>query len=164
MDWTAIGALGEVLGAVAVVVSVVYLAAQVRHNTEATRFQTFQSVIDRVAAVNSRTGDSHVAEALAKGRESYSNLAPAQRVTFDYYMQERFLMYESTLGLGHMLKPEIREAVNDCLVFHLAFPGVREWWTAPGREPMAQDFEDATDRLLASRLGSGTSDQSGGAS
>ena len=34
MDWTAIGALGEVLGAVAVVVSVVYLAAQVRHNTE----------------------------------------------------------------------------------------------------------------------------------
>ncbi len=35
MNWTAIGAIGEVLGAVAVVLSLVYVAAQVRHNTTA---------------------------------------------------------------------------------------------------------------------------------
>lgn len=35
MNWTAIGAIGEVLGAIAVVLSLVYVAAQVRHNTTA---------------------------------------------------------------------------------------------------------------------------------
>ena len=35
MNWTAIGAVGEVLGAIAVVLSLVYVAAQVRHNTTA---------------------------------------------------------------------------------------------------------------------------------
>ena len=37
MDWTVIGALGELVGAVAVVVSLIYLSRQVRQNTRALR-------------------------------------------------------------------------------------------------------------------------------
>ena len=37
MTWTELGALGEVLGAIAVVVSLVYLSRQVRQNTQAVR-------------------------------------------------------------------------------------------------------------------------------
>ena len=80
MDWTAIGALGEVVGAIAVVISIAYLAAQVKHNTEATRWGAFQSVIDRVSAVNSRSGDPHVADVIARGRRSYLDLSEADRV------------------------------------------------------------------------------------
>ena len=58
-------------------------------------------------------------------------------------------MYESTLGLGHLLKPTVRDAVRECLEWHLAFSGVREWWTHPDREPMARDFEDELDRGIA---------------
>jgi hypothetical protein len=148
MDWTAIGAVGEVLGAIAVVISIGYLAVQVRQNTDSVRFGTFQSVIDRVAAVNSRTGDPHVADVLARGRQSYLALSEADQVTFDYYMQERLLMYESSLALGHLLKPTIRDVVHDTIRYHLAFPGVLEWWTQVDREPVAQDFEDEVNRLI----------------
>jgi hypothetical protein len=34
MNWDAIGAIGEVLGAIAVVVTLIYLGVQIRQNTE----------------------------------------------------------------------------------------------------------------------------------
>ena len=74
-------------------------------------------------------------------------LSPADRITFGYYMQERLLMYESSLAMAHLLKPTVLDVVQKNIRFHLAFPGVREWWAEPGRELLAQDFEDEVDRL-----------------
>lgn len=49
MNWDAIGAFGEIAGAIAVVVSLVYLASQIRHSNnlmsmEASRFVAEQSI------------------------------------------------------------------------------------------------------------------------
>ena len=43
MNWEAIGAVGEVLGAVAVVITLVYLAKQLRENTKSIRLQSVES-------------------------------------------------------------------------------------------------------------------------
>jgi len=149
MDWNAIGAIGEVLGAVAVVVSLGYLAVQIRHNTESVRTQSFQTLIDRVAEMNSRTSEPHVADVVARGRRSYVGLSEADQVTFNYYMHERMLMYESALAFGHLLKPTIRDVVHENIRYQLGFPGVGEWWAREDREAIAQDFEDEVDRLVA---------------
>ena len=50
MDWTAIGALGEIIGAVAVVLSLVYVARQVQANTSAVRSAAYTSVASDVAS------------------------------------------------------------------------------------------------------------------
>ena len=71
MDSTAIGVVGGVVGAVAVVVSSAY-RFRFGSNTDAARSKTLQSAIDRVAAVNSRTSDADVAEALARGEGKYA--------------------------------------------------------------------------------------------
>ena len=42
MDWSMIGALGELLGAAAVVVSLLYLASQIKQNTAVSRSQVFR--------------------------------------------------------------------------------------------------------------------------
>ena len=44
MDWDAIGALGELIGAVAVVATLVYLSSQLRQNTKALRSSTWQAI------------------------------------------------------------------------------------------------------------------------
>ena len=46
MNWDAIGAVGELVGAVAVVVTLVYLASQLRQNTKALRSSTYQAFND----------------------------------------------------------------------------------------------------------------------
>jgi hypothetical protein len=43
VDWNAIGALAEIVGAIAVVVTLVYLAGQVRQATRATQAASFQT-------------------------------------------------------------------------------------------------------------------------
>ena len=45
MNWDAIGAVGEVVGAAAVVVTLAYLAVQIRRNTRQENFQGLQSAI-----------------------------------------------------------------------------------------------------------------------
>ena len=46
MNWEAIGAVGEVLGAFAVVLTLVYLAVQIRQNTSSTRTSTYSDTTD----------------------------------------------------------------------------------------------------------------------
>jgi hypothetical protein len=43
MDWNMVGAIGETLGAVGVIVTLVYLAGQLRQNTNALRSSTYQA-------------------------------------------------------------------------------------------------------------------------
>ena len=45
MNWDAIGAIGEVIGALAVVASLIYLASQVRHNNRLARNDSLQTVL-----------------------------------------------------------------------------------------------------------------------
>jgi hypothetical protein len=46
MNWEAIGAIGEVLGAIAVVLTLIYLATQIRQNTSSTRASTYSNTTD----------------------------------------------------------------------------------------------------------------------
>ncbi len=59
MNWEAIGAIGEILGAIAVVATLAYLAVQVRQNSRATDVSTLSlalnafNQIDTLIATNS---------------------------------------------------------------------------------------------------------------
>ena len=46
MDWTAVGALGEAIGAAGVILSLLYLASQVRQNTKLSKAATRQALAD----------------------------------------------------------------------------------------------------------------------
>jgi hypothetical protein len=48
MDWEAIGAIGEIIGAVAVLLTIVYLADQIKQNTKAA---TLQAISDATTEV-----------------------------------------------------------------------------------------------------------------
>ncbi len=45
MNWDAIGAIAELLGAIGVIASLVYLATQIRQNTRSVRSATYQGLI-----------------------------------------------------------------------------------------------------------------------
>ena len=46
MNWEAIGAVGEVFGALGVIATLGYLAVQIRQNTKTVRTSTYQAVLD----------------------------------------------------------------------------------------------------------------------
>ena len=52
MNWEAVGAIGEILGAAGVIVTLGYLAAQIRANTRQSRAAMTQSIVDGVNGVH----------------------------------------------------------------------------------------------------------------
>lgn len=52
MNWDAIGAIGEILGAIAVIGTLIYLAAQVRQNIASVKTATYESMMAGVTDIN----------------------------------------------------------------------------------------------------------------
>ena len=80
MNWDSVGAIGELLGAVAVVVSLIYLGRQVRQNTTAVRTgnaTTMQNNFQKLAKLFYT--DTAMTEVVLQAMESDRDLTPAQR-------------------------------------------------------------------------------------
>ncbi len=83
MNWDAIGAIAELLGAVGVIASLVYLAGQIRQNTRATRGATYQDLVGlfHQGQVNV-ANDAEVSELLRIGMQDSSQLNEADGYRF----------------------------------------------------------------------------------
>jgi heme/copper-type cytochrome/quinol oxidase subunit 1 len=58
MQWEAVSAIGEIIAAIAVVVSLVYLAVQIRQNTKIVAANTFQSICGASSDITMRIAAS----------------------------------------------------------------------------------------------------------
>ena len=87
--------LGEVVGAVVVVLSLIYLAVQVRQNTRAQRTENYSRALDRLAAMQSMLSqDGEMSLIFSKAVLNTSNLTPEERIRFTWSMYEAFGAFE----------------------------------------------------------------------
>lgn len=96
MNWDALGAIGELLGALVVIVTLVYLAIQLRENTRMLRI----SAADRALAfVLEFTGDlardEEFSQLLTHGAEDWENLSESERVRMAYVFFRMFKIFEN---------------------------------------------------------------------
>ena len=68
MNWEAIGAIAEALGAIGVISTVVYIALQIRHNSEAVQGSTEQALMSQEMAFYALTIEN--AGIWGRGRDS----------------------------------------------------------------------------------------------
>jgi hypothetical protein len=105
--------LGQVIGAIAVVISLIYVALQIRQNTNAVRSATAQTVHEHFANwYHLVAADGELAKIVANGLRDYASLSEHQRVRFVAafmaflsYSQNAFLkwregLFASPLWLG----------------------------------------------------------------
>ena len=159
MNWEAIGALGEIVGALAVVLTLAYLAIQVRHAKEAAadtnRLERSKGVRDMMLA---SAADSGLRENLTKGLQlsdyyneiaSNLNMSSDEAASFDWAMLYWFWLhwgqYASTTK-----ESDVEELRNVISGFYRN-PGVRVCsekspWARPVLE---KDFVNFVDEILA---------------
>lgn len=80
MNWDAVGAAGEILGALAVFITLVYLALQVRQNTRAMKRTAFQELINYYATITDFYSTREGAELIAKSRHGLDMLDEPDRI------------------------------------------------------------------------------------
>ena len=150
MNWDAIGAVGEIVGAVAVLVTLLYLSRQIRQNTHAMRSQaaheTFHLSFEEVALFT-RDGNP---EAWSKFRaDGWKALTPAEQVTVGAIAITLFTTYDSHYHsfLEGTLDNEIHVSYTVRLSRQLMVPSIREWWKH-NRVQFTESFKTHVDKLV----------------
>ncbi len=89
MNWEAAGAIGEILGAVGVIITLAYLSIQIRASTRATQVETADRILARVNESQGRLVESEELTALVRrGARSMESLESDER------MRVRLLFFE----------------------------------------------------------------------
>ncbi len=131
MNWDAVGAVGEIVGACAVVGTLAYLSIQIRQASRTNQAQTFQALMDGMAGHRHVMFGTENSELLLKAFRSFDSLEPAEKLTVDNILALEFNYIEATyrnaeLGL-------IGDDVVDVWGWYvkerlMPYAGVREWW------------------------------------
>jgi hypothetical protein len=151
MNWEAIGAIGEVAGAVGVIVTLAYLAVQIRQNTRAVRSSTYQALTDSSMSFTALVaGDPALAGIWDNGMTDYSSLDRESQIRFGFLMQNYVRMLENAFHQHEdgMLPGErwlrMAHAIEGVAQRH----GFGEWWRAEQRARFSESFE----KYVASHL------------
>lgn len=130
MNWTAIGAIGEFLGAVAVVITLLYLAKQIRQSSLAVEVSALR---DTTAQWNQWSGilasSPDLAEIVTRGNHSYKDLPEADAMRYGAYVQMFFDDVESYRALAHDHQVDRdMHVVEKIIRRRICINGFAEWW------------------------------------
>ena len=96
MNWEAISAIGQLVGALAVVISLIYLAREVRSNARATRSATTRSTSDAFNRwAQQLTQHPHLTELYYRGIHDFESLEGADLARFSALMIQAFRYVEA---------------------------------------------------------------------
>jgi len=98
MNWEAIGAVGEIIGAMAVVLSLIYLAIQVRQNSNMARAESRLRLVDTFREF-SNSLESSDPYAFGRGLQHYPELPPAEIPKFRAHLFHALHFFRCALAL-----------------------------------------------------------------
>ena len=129
MDWNAAGAVGEILGAVAVFLTLLYLATQIKQTNKMARFETTREIVGQFNACNHLYAtDATIRKVMLKKEElsveeaeqlytyvdMYCNAWATAQMAFDQGLIDEAL-YSGTVkdvGVAMSRWPNMRQAVE----------------------------------------------------
>ena len=132
MNWDAINAIAEAIAAIAVILTLIYLAKEVRHNTRSAEIAALRDTTAQWNQWSDMLATSpDLADIVARGNVSMKDLSEPEQLRYGAFVQSFFDNAESyrSLVVDHSVQKdfEILEAV---VARRLAIPGFREWWSA----------------------------------
>lgn len=137
MNWEAIGAVGEVLGALGVIATLGYLAVQIRQNTRSIRDSAFQGISGSVGELTKLLGTNPQSSAVLR-----RGLLSPDELTEDEWFQFSMLTHSIINDFQNyhwmhersFIDDSLWEATANNLRVQMKLPGYQAWWK---RNPIA---------------------------
>ena len=145
MNWEAIGAIGEAIAAVTVIVTLVYLAYQIRHNTQVAQSAATQGLSEQIGQVYATlAADAELSLIFAKGLADPEELSNQEMVRFMSFFQYM------AFGMQNWVFQTQHQSVDDDTFMNItslmkgpgATPGFRYFWEQRGHaySPAFQEY------------------------
>lgn len=148
MNWDAIGAIGEMLGAMGVLGTLVYLSFQIRSNTHEVRNSTVHSLLDRSVENFSEVMQSDLPFLLQKQLTGQA-LTKDEVVKINMLIRRNLQHFELVylqFKYGH-INEEIMAAYKEKVLDHIRLPTFLRLWTQVKRQH-TKSFQTYVDELI----------------
>ena len=154
MNWEAIGAIAEALGAIGVISTVVYIALQIRHNSEAVQGSTEQALMSQEMAFYALTIEN--AGIWGRGRDSMNELNAEETIVFENLVAAAMSqLYSAFVQYRRGLIPEsVWDAYMGDWLVYLERPGFQHAWKNL-QHAYPVEFRNALDDIADSNKGEG---------
>ncbi len=147
MNWDAIGAVGEILGAAGVIVTLIYLARQIRQNTRATRLSTSHSIATAARDWNRPLLlDPELAWTFQVGTEDPSRLDEKEHARFIELCFSLLRMFEDAHYQYHngALDRDVWKGYEKLYAAYAKAPGFQMYWKER-KETFRPEFREYID-------------------
>lgn len=151
MDWDAIGAIGEIVGASAVVVTLVYLSVQLQQNTKSARSNAFSAWAASGSDVTgSAAADERMNRILHAAWTSEGSLTEETWPSFILWHQRFFYHIEAVWQMYQLgtLTKHIFDFEIDKTRQLLATPDVKQWWDAGGKRTVSKALREEIEKRM----------------
>lgn len=131
VSWEAVHAISSIFEAIALTLTVVYLAIEIRRNSSATHSQTYQSATQALGEMAAIVGDTK-----EKARVFSLGMADPKKLDSDEYLQFAYLgislfrRYENVFFQyqSGMINDDFWFGHRDNLLWFFHRPGTQTWW------------------------------------
>ncbi len=155
-----LGNVGEFLGAMAVMVTLFYLATQIRQNTDSVKESNLRNQTDRSIG-HSRfvTSTPGLMSVYLRAQKDPSQLTEEERWLFGTYLFSMCLDYQNQYRL-YSRTDDISKSMERNILYYLSQAGGKNWWKT-GQRMLDEDFTAYVNGLLsesqaATRLNDGS--------
>ncbi len=149
MNWDALGAIGEIVGAAAVFATLVYLAVQIRQNTAALKASSHHAITDSFNAINVKIiEDPGTARLWRIGHTDLSRLDEDEQTQYAFLMIAYMRIFETLYYQREVgtMEEQLFLTEEKTLKWTVQQSGFVEWWDV-NPISLSTEFRDYVNRL-----------------
>ena len=153
MNWEAIGAIGEIVGALGVVISLVYLATQIRTQNRESRLAAAHDILVGFRESIQAFGSVSLGVIFAKGNDDWSSLSDPEIMNLLSGLlpmlrlwEEAFIQYQNG-----RLEYRIWKGINSQYSAYLNYPAISKAWELRGHH-FDNDFQQHVNSIQKTEL------------
>jgi hypothetical protein len=152
LNWEAVGAVAEAIGAIGVIVTLMYLAVQIRSNTQTVRATAFQEMDEGIRALNLVLAqDAELSRIWTNGLSDFDSLRGEEKVRFagiaNVFLRciqnAEFQFQQGTLD-GAVQASWLQQLRMVCQM-----PGFGTWWNRNEVYLYLPDFQELVERFIS---------------
>ena len=148
LEW---GALGELIGGIAIIVSLIYIGLQIKQNAFALKLSTAHSTLEDLADVYLFPAqNSEIADIFFRGLQDINALEGVDRLRFYGYLHKFYRTFENThyQFTRGALESESFKGITKQFLFITLMPGGQVYWQER-KSWYSEEFQAYLDRELA---------------
>jgi len=142
--------IGELIAALAVVISVGFVVVEIRQNSEAQiRSTTQEAVSNYISSLERHVDNPDFACLYIRGAQNYRDLRGADRLRFSAYYMSTYYQLQEVLQLAEegSIDADTWSGFQSLLTETTRYPGVRQWFS-DRRHWFSVRFKDYIDNLM----------------